>query len=286
MSLLRSFIKRIRNNTELQKIVENFSWLFFDKVLQYAVRLVVGIWLARYLGPEKYGIYSYALAFTAIFGVIAGLGLKGIVVRELVQAPDRENNILGSAFALMLVAGIFTWCLSSLTMYTLRPNDQLTFFLVTIISAGFVFQAIESITYYYESRLASKFVVFAKNLASLLSSALKIFLIISKQGLIAFAFASLFDLVLIGIGLVIVFRVQKLTLTNWKWDWSTAKSLLKDSYPLILSGIMVAIYMKIDQIMLREMVNEEEVGLYSVAVRLTELWYFIPVIIQSSLFPI
>jgi O-antigen/teichoic acid export membrane protein len=45
------------------------------------------------------------------------------------------------------------------------------------------------------------------------------------------------------------------------------------------------IYMRIDQIMIKGMLGDREVGLYSVAVRLSEVWYFIPLVITNSLFP-
>jgi O-antigen/teichoic acid export membrane protein len=65
----------------------------------------------------------------------------------------------------------------------------------------------------------------------------------------------------------------------------TARKLLKDSWPLILSGMVIAIYMKIDQVMIKEMMNAEAVGQYAAAVRISEAWYFIPMVIASSLFP-
>jgi len=70
-----------------------------------------------------------------------------------------------------------------------------------------------------------------------------------------------------------------------KFKRETAVSLLKDSWPLILSSMVIAIYMKIDQVMIKEMLDAEAVGNYAAAVRLSEAWYFIPMVISSSLFP-
>ncbi|MDR3491374.1 MAG: flippase, partial [Gammaproteobacteria bacterium] len=69
------------------------------------------------------------------------------------------------------------------------------------------------------------------------------------------------------------------------FDLDTAKMMLRNSWPLILSGIAISLYMRIDQIMIKEMLDEKAVGLYSSAVRLSEAWYFVPVIVTSSLFP-
>jgi PST family polysaccharide transporter len=71
----------------------------------------------------------------------------------------------------------------------------------------------------------------------------------------------------------------------WPWSSPLAKTLLKESWPLILNGLSVMIYMKIDQIMLGEMIGNTAVGIYSAATRISEVWYFIPVAIASSFAP-
>jgi O-antigen/teichoic acid export membrane protein len=76
-----------------------------------------------------------------------------------------------------------------------------------------------------------------------------------------------------------------INIRHLKFKSKIAISLLKDSWPLILSGLIIAIYMKIDQVMIKEMLDNEAVGNYAAAVRLSEAWYFIPMIISSSLFP-
>jgi O-antigen/teichoic acid export membrane protein len=67
--------------------------------------------------------------------------------------------------------------------------------------------------------------------------------------------------------------------------WSTALKFLRQSWPLILSGLAVTVYMKIDQVMLGAILGEEAVGQYSVAVRISSVWYFIPAMLATSLFP-
>jgi O-antigen/teichoic acid export membrane protein len=73
--------------------------------------------------------------------------------------------------------------------------------------------------------------------------------------------------------------------TNWGFDPDYAKGLLKDSWPLILSGLSVAVYMRIDMVMLKSMVDANTVGNYAAAVHVSELWYFIPMAVASSVFP-
>jgi O-antigen/teichoic acid export membrane protein len=85
--------------------------------------------------------------------------------------------------------------------------------------------------------------------------------------------------------MIIAFSKQKRFLIDWQFDFQIGKELLSDSWPLILSSVMVTIYVRIDQIMLGLMTNENAVGIYAAAIRFSEIWYFIPVIICSSVFP-
>jgi len=100
----------------------------------------------------------------------------------------------------------------------------------------------------------------------------------------AFAIAGLAEIAL-GTALMLIFYFKK----NKKFIFTPylvqIKTLLKDSWPLILSGLAIMVYMKIDQIMIGEMLGETAVGLYSAAVKISEVWYFIPIVITSSLFP-
>lgn len=283
---LPRFIRtKIEGRHILQKAISNVGWLFADNVVRMGVGLFVSVWVARYLGPAKFGIYNYAIAFVALFGALATLGLDSIVVRDSVRNPSCKDETLGTAFVLKLIGGIVTLILTIVTISLLRPGDKLTLWLVGIIAAGLIFQAFDAIDFWFQSQVQSKYTVYAKNAAFTIISLVKIGLILSKAPLIAFAWAGLAEIALGAIGLVIAYRVSGQYLKAWRGSLILAKSLLKDSWPLILSGLTIMVYMRIDQIMLGEMIGAEAVGIYSVAVRLSEIWYFIPIAIVSSVFP-
>src|SRR4051812_29342678 len=99
---------KLAGSSSLQSILHNMGWLFFDKFIRLGSGLFVGAWVARYLGPEQFGLLNFSISFAALFGVAATLGLDGIVVRELVRTPSRRDDVLGSAFALKLAGGAVT----------------------------------------------------------------------------------------------------------------------------------------------------------------------------------
>ncbi|MDW8116784.1 MAG: flippase [Geminocystis sp.] len=276
----------VRERPTLQRIIDNIGWLTFDRVFRLGVGLFVMGWVARYLGPEQFGIWNYAIAFTSLFSAFATLGLDGIVVRELVNHPEKTEELLGTAFILRLIGGFIAFILSIGGAFLLGNTDTLTLSLIALSAGGFVFQAFMVIDYYNQAKIMSKYTVWAQNGAFLIMSVVKVILLIVKAPLLAFALAGLAEIILGSVFLTFFFfGSYSFSFKILNFNFELAKSLLKDSWPLMLSGIAVMIYMRIDQVMIKEMLGDREVGLYSAAVRISEIWYFIPMAIASSVFP-
>lgn len=291
MSFILQIQLRIRklfpftSNSKLKAVIGNISWLFFDQVLRMGTSLVVGVWVARYLGVQQYGILNYAIAFVALFSPIANLGLDSIVVRDLVRDGLEREKILGTTFWLKLFGGFVSLLLALTCILFLRQNDYLTVWIVVILATAGIFQAFDTIDFWFQSQVQSKYTVVAKNTSFLVIALVRVALIQMQAPLIAFAWTALAEIGLGGIGLAIVYRVKGWSLSLWRWSLPLAKKLLKESYPLILSGFTIMIYMRTDQIMLGQMIGDSAVGNYSAATRISEMWYFIPMAITSSVSP-
>ena len=283
---LPDFIKlRILNRPNLVKILDNIGWLFFDKILRMGVGLIVGVWVARYLGPEQFGLFNFATAFVGMFGAVAGLGLQSIVVRDLVREPSSKEEILGSAAALQMVGGVVVYGLILTTIFWLRPDDALAKTIVAILGSMMFFKASEVAVCWFESQVLSKFTVWVQNGTFLVFASIKVLLILQGAPLIAFAWVTMAEGLAVALLMLIVLGLLGPGARQLRVKLARAKSLIADSWPLLLSGVAVMIYMRIDQIMLGEMVGDEAVGIYSAAVRISEVWYFVPIVIASSLFP-
>lgn len=271
---------------KLLKVAANASWLFADRFLRMGVGLVVGVWVARYLGPEQFGLYNYAIAFVSLFSAFATLGLDNIVVRDLVRDPTCRDEILGTTFALKLIGGLFTLLLTVGIISLLRPNETLTHWLVGIIAVGMIFQAFDAIDFWFQSQTQSKFTVYARSTGFLLITIVKLILIWMQAPLIAFAPISSAEIFIGAVGLIVAYQVNGYRFKAWQAQLQRAKQLIKESWPLILSGLTVYIYSKIDQVMLGTMLSEQsELGFYAVAVKLSEVFDFLPLVINISLIP-
>ena len=286
MSLVPAFVhRRIAHRPNLVKIVDNIGWLFFDKVLRMGVGLFVGVWVARYLGPEQFGLLNFALAFTGLFGAIATLGLQGIVVRDIVRDPDGAKFTLGTAAILHLVSGFLTFLLILFAIAQLRPDDPLARTIVAILGSMMLLKVSQIAVYWFESQVQSKYIVWVQNSVFLLFALVKVLLILREAALIAFVWAMLAEAAVVAIALLVVMGARGQALSRLRVSVIRANALLRDSWPLILSSIAIMLYMKIDQIMLGQMIGDEAVGIYSAAVRISEVWYFIPMVVVASVFP-
>ncbi|MBA6357989.1 MULTISPECIES: flippase [unclassified Colwellia] len=277
-------LTNLKNNQGVMKYLKNTSWLLGEKILRMTLGLFVGIWIARYLGPEQFGLFSYAQSFVALFATFATLGLDGIVIRALVKDESHRDKLLGTTFILKLVGAILVLSLLAVAVF-FQSNDHQTNLLIFIIASATIFQSFNTIDFYFQSRVLSKYVVYSNVSSLLLSSIIKVILILNEAPLIAFAYVILFDSLVLACGFIYFYFKNELQVFFWSFDKKMAKSLLKDSWPLILSGLVITMYMKIDQVMIKEMLDAGSVGQYAAAVRLSEVWYFIPVVIASSLFP-
>ncbi len=276
---------RIEHRPHLLKAMSNTGWLFGDHAVRMGVGLIVSVWLARYLGPEQFGLFSYAIAFVALFGAVAGLGLGGIVVRDLVRAPEIANDTLGTSFLLQIIGGLLAFFLAVVAIFITRPDDQLSILMVTVLGFAMVFKSTEVVKYWFESQVQSKYSVWVENSAFLLFACVKVVLILGQASLMAFVWTLFAEGVVVAAALLGVYVWRGGHLNEWRSSQIRAKTLLKDSWPLIVSGLAVIIYMRIDQIMLGQMLGNESVGIYSAAVRISEVWYFIPMAIVASVFP-
>lgn len=267
-----------------KRYVANISWLMAERIFRMAVAVSVGVYVVNYLGPERFGLLSYANSFVTLFATMAALGLDSIVVRELVKNPDRRDSLLGTAFWLKAGGAILTWAIIASAVFV-AGNDTETNILIGVIAFALIFQAFNVIDFSYQAEVKSKYVVYCQLVALVATTIIKVLLIWMSAPLLWFAFLFLFEVALRTVVLVAIYLHTNGKLWCLKWRWHEAKELLTDSWPMILSGMVISIYLRIDQIMIKEMLGAKEVGIYAAAIRLSEVWYFVPMAVTSSVFP-
>ena len=263
----------------------NMGWLMVDRIVRMGTGLFVGVWVARYLGPVQFGSLNFAFSFIALFGTMTTLGLDGLVVRELLQNTEDTHEILGTTLMLRGIGGFLAVGISFVAIRLMQLHDWQALLLVSIFSLTLIFQAFDTIDLLFQSQVRSKITVWAKNGAFLVFAAVRVFLIYVKAPLWTFAAAMTAEIALGAVGLVLGYRLSGGKIISWRSSKKRAAQLLQQSWPALFSGIAIMVYMRLDMVMLKVMQGDLAVGLYSAATKISEVWYFVPMAIVSSVSP-
>jgi len=268
----------------LEKYFKNTGWLFIGRIGSLLIKMLVSIAVANYLNKAKLGIITGGITYVYLFSAIATLGLDQFIVKELHEFPEKRNEILGTSFWMKVMSGL--GCIPLIWIaYQIKPAEGTPYSYILILSAFGIIQAFNVIDSYFQSEVQSKYIMQVQVIGNLLSAAIKLTLIYTKMPLLWFVYAYATDFLLFAIGYYFTYQRKGRSMFNWVYNNQLAKKLLKYSWPLMMSGIMVSLYMKIDQLMVQNMRGVDEAGAYNTVSSLSEAWNFIPTVIVSSLFP-
>ncbi len=267
------------------KIFHNFSWLFADKLIRLALSLFVSIVVARYLGPENYGIWNYLLSIAMFFTAFVSLGLDSILPRELVNHPEKELSIISTSFLLKIVGGFIGFILSILIFIWYKDPDTYLLLMMSLMASLLIFQSADVTDIFFKAKLQAKYSVIGRNSAFIIVALLKLYFVFYNYSLIYFVASNAIEMFLGGVLVLSIYfkKGNKISLRNV--DWGIGKRMLKDGLPMAISGLMVMLYMRIDQVMLTDIAGEAANGIYSTGVRMIEIVYFIPMALADSFFP-
>lgn len=268
-----------------RSVVKNVYWAVLGKVVNLVSALFVGILVARYLGPEQYGLMNYVISFVSLFAVLANFGLDNIEVRELARNHSERDRILGTAFSLKIFFAFATICLIAVVLCVFE-SDSFTAWMILIYSFSIVLGSFNVIRNYFTSIILNEYVVKTEIIRTLAGALIKVVLLLVNAPLSWFIVACTFDFALVAGGYVYSYRRKVNSMSYWRFDKRLARYLIKQSFPLLLSGAAVIIYQRIDQVMIGTMIDKTSVGYFSTACRFSELILFLPGIMAQTVTPL
>jgi len=276
---------RLEGREVLLMAINNSGWLLLERLVRLVLGLLVVAWVARYLGPAQYGELAYVLAYMAFFTVLASLSLDGFVLRDVSRDSSVAGEVLGTALYLRLAIGLLCWLLAVAGMVWLKGWQDRSVWIAALVGSMLVFNAIDSIDLWFQSQSQSRRTVIVKLVAMLLTSAVKVLLVLQQAPLVAFAAVTLLDGLISTIGLMLAYRRFPCA-QAWQFKTARARQLLDQSWPLIISGLSVTFYTRVDQLLINRMLGEHALGIYTAVMPFTSSWMFIPIIITTSFAPI
>ncbi len=244
----------------------------------------VGAWVARYLAPAEFGELSYQVAIVALLSALAGAGLDGLVVRELVRRKADSGETLGTAVGLRVGFGAVLYVLL-LVSWACTSGIERGFWMIALLGADVVLQSGNVLDLYFQARTQNRWPVFASVLAVTVSSLVRVALIVGGASVVYFAGAVLVEGLVLAGGLVVFHFWRRTESERWRFSARRARALLAESWPMIVSAAAIAGCMRVDQVMLKALAGEAAVGVYAAAARLGEAWYFVPMFAGTVLNP-
>ncbi len=285
MSLINKIIGKLNLSPTKEKVVRNVVWAVTGKVVTLLGGLLVGILVARYLGPDQYGLMSYVMSYVAIFQVLAFFGMDQIEIREESKTPENRDKIIGTAFILKLGFAIITMILVAITAWIFEA-DSFTMWMIILYSASMVANSFSVIRNYFTSLVWNEYIVKTEITRTFIGAGIKVGLLLLHAPLVWFIAATLFDTILIAGGYVVSYRRKIDSLRGWRFDKEQAIYLVQQSFPLLLSGITLVVCQKIDQIMIGNMLDKSSVGIYAVAVTFVTILGFVPTVLTQTVTPL
>ena len=266
------------------KVARNASWIIVGRIYHMLLAFFVGLLTARYLGPSNFGLINYAATYTSFFASFCTLGINSVIIKNFVDHPDEEGETIGSAIVLRTVSSVLSVLMMMCITLIADKGETITHIVVFLCGIGVIFQVIDTLDYWFQSKLESKYSAFSTVISYTVVSSYKVFLLITGKSVEWFAISTSIDYLVVAIVLLIMY--WKHNGPTFKCSLRKAKELFFSSCHFILAGLMVSIYGSTDKFMLKQMLNESEVGFYSTAVSLCNTWVFLLTAVIDSLYPI
>lgn len=267
------------------RFLKNTTWILSGNILKMILSFIIGVLTARYLGPSNYGLINYVQSFTVFFTAIIGLGLNALIINELVNHRDKEGSILGTAIMLRFIVGVSCGIMFVPIVILLGEVDRVTIWVALIQAIQLPFLCFDTVQYFYQSKLISKYSVIAQTFSYFATSIYKTILLVTGRSVIWFAFASTLEIIVLALSYIFIYKRH--SFPKWIVSKEIALQLLRKCIPFVVSSIMIVIYAQIDKVMIKTMIHSDyELGLYSAAIAVCSYYGFIPNAIIESARPI
>jgi PST family polysaccharide transporter len=253
-----------------------------SQVFKLAVSIGIGGWTARYLGPKQLGSLSYVTALVGVLSPLGSLGVKGSLAILLCEEPP-QPGLVATAFWIELVGTAVIALV--LVPFAWAARDPVLAGLMGLAVLGNLFSSAEVFEVELLNRQQGSRVARAGLVQTSAGAAFTALALLSQAPLLAFGGVQTLAAAARTAALSGYNQIDNLANFLREGSWPTAVVLMKRGWPLLLSGLSVMIYMKSDQVMLEWLRGSEEVGQYSVAVRVAESVYFLPVVLASTFMP-
>lgn len=264
--------------------IKNVGWLLLERGVGVLIAFFVMTMVARHLGPEGFGSFAYLFGLSALFFPIAQLGLQSILMRDLGRSSENHGVTLGSALALQSMGAVLAYALALGFVVLFGGPKQVSVSLMAIAGLQLLVSPSEVFNNWFKAQERMVWVVLPRIAVALVIAAVTLFLVRQEAPLAAFVTLRGVEYIALALAALAAYAISTGSAKRFLVDRGRSIELLRNGWPLALSAVAVAIYLRVDQVMLGQMSSAPELGFYSVAVRVADVAMIVPVALRTSLF--
>ncbi|MFT6632376.1 MAG: O-antigen/teichoic acid export membrane protein [Bacteriovoracaceae bacterium] len=271
-------------STSKAKLISNSSWQILFNILRAVIGFISTAFIANQLGPEKFGEIQYVFSIHYFLQLTELLSHHSILKKMLLDKKFTHDEIMGSSFVINAVSTLTVLVTSSIiASFLYSDNDLLLVFVAAQI--GLLARTFNNTSFYFDSKLESKKSAFSQFTGNFLSNVARVIVLLFTKSLFIQAILFSFQFIVTSSTNIIFYLRSNNSIFSWQINKSVIKYILLKSMPLLFTALTSIIFLKIDIIMLEHLASSTAVGIYSVAVKLSEPWFFISGAIITSFFP-
>lgn len=266
--------------------VQNAAWIGVEKIGRMTLALLVGVLVVRQLGPERYGTYSYLLAWASMFGPIALFGVGENTVRHLVGSRKSEGSVLGTSALLRSISCAVAALLTLCVFWAVGARVEARLEMLAIPLAALLAYPLLVLEPYFQAHSRARVITMCGLGSGIAAAALKVWGIATGATVSFFLFTNAAESILLGASLLATYLAITPPPRFWRYDKSLAVTLCREALPMVLGGFAIMIYNQSDLLLLGILLDSpHEMGIYSAACRVSTMWMFIPMAVMTSASP-
>lgn len=269
------------------KFLKNTIWLITGHIVQMVMQFVVGVRTTRFLGPTNYGTINYVASYISFFMPICELGMGAVMIKELIADREHEGQIIATGFLLRFSVSLISVAAVCVLAFFVDSNDKTIFYIAVIEAVKMPFTAFNTVNYWLQSKLESKYTTIITTGAYFCTAAYKVFLLAANKNIYWFAASNTVEGIILALLFWLIYIKRKDRCHTLRYSKDIAGRLLKAGRPFIMANLMIQICQQTDKIMLKQMLDStEEVGLYTAVTTICIMFGFVSTAILDSARPV
>lgn len=278
--MIKEVLRLMKNQNSHQ-----IYWSFLDKLVKLIFTLTIVAYLAKNIGPSDYGIYSISLSVAIIGGTIIGLGLDQLSTKLFLNEKNNSLKNLLSIFVLKYIVAL-TFTLLSFLFINVFIKDLIFKNQLSIVILTFLFMPFNTFDSFFRSIYNVKYLFISSLLRYIIMSLAIFYLIYSKQKIEAFLYTIILDQIILSLFYLFFFlKHEKFHFSKMKFRFRDSNKIIKPGLLLLLSSFLGYLILRSDQFLIKIYLGNNQLGIYSAAVNIYEMFLVLPSIILTGLFP-